>query len=80
MPGDNIFAQLNWKSGIGTFSGYAYQIDQRATAESQFRLLNQVYGARFTGSRRIDGAAMLAYFKPLMIWLQQQNKGQRCGW
>lgn len=34
----------------------------------------------FTGSREIDGSAMIAYFKPLMTWLQKQNKGQRCGW
>jgi peptidyl-dipeptidase A len=34
----------------------------------------------FTGTREIDGSAMIAYFKPLMIWLKQQNKGQRCGW
>ncbi len=35
---------------------------------------------KFTGSREIDGKAMIAYFKPLMIWLAKQNKGQRCGW
>ena len=34
----------------------------------------------FTGSRQIDGSAMLAYFKPLIGWLNSQNKGQRCGW
>ena len=34
----------------------------------------------FTGSREIDGRAMIAYFKPLIAWLNQQNKGQRCGW
>lgn len=34
----------------------------------------------FTGTREIDGSAMIAYFKPLMTWLKQQNKGQRCGW
>jgi len=34
----------------------------------------------FTGSREIDGAAMIAYFKPLMAWLEQQNKGRDCGW
>ncbi len=34
----------------------------------------------FTGSRDIDGKAMIAYFKPLMGWLKTQNKGQRCGW
>ena len=34
----------------------------------------------FTGSREIDGAAMIAYFKPLMAWLEEQNKGSDCGW
>lgn len=61
VPGDNLFAQLNWKSAIGTLSGYAYQIDQRATADGQFRLLNQVYGARFSGSRQVDRDVKLNY-------------------
>ena len=34
----------------------------------------------FTGSREIDGSAMIAYFQPLIGWLDEQNKGQRCGW
>ncbi|RJF91046.1 M2 family metallopeptidase [Sphingomonas cavernae] len=34
----------------------------------------------FTGSREIDGSAMLAYFQPLMGWLKEQNKGKQCGW
>ncbi len=34
----------------------------------------------FTGQRRIDGSAMLAYFAPLADWLKQQNKGRQCGW
>jgi peptidyl-dipeptidase A len=34
----------------------------------------------FTGKREIDGTAMIAYFKPLMTWLQTQNKGKTCGW
>jgi hypothetical protein len=61
VRGDNLFAQLNWKSRVGTLSGYAYQIDQRATADSQFRLLNQVYGARFSGSRPIGQNTKLNY-------------------
>jgi peptidyl-dipeptidase A len=36
--------------------------------------------AAFTGSKEIDGKAMLAYFAPLMTWLKTQNKGQQCGW
>lgn len=34
----------------------------------------------FTGKREIDGTAMIAYFKPLMTWLQKQNKGKTCSW
>jgi len=34
----------------------------------------------FTGSREIDGTAMISYFQPLMGWLKEQNKGKQCGW
>ena len=34
----------------------------------------------FTGTREMSGAPMLEYFRPLSAWLQQQNKGRRCGW
>ncbi|MGC3957129.1 MAG: M2 family metallopeptidase [Verrucomicrobiota bacterium] len=34
----------------------------------------------FTGSRQMDGAAMIAYFQPLMKWLEEQNKGRQTGW
>lgn len=34
----------------------------------------------FTGTREMDGTAMIAYFEPLMGWLAEQNKGQQCGW
>lgn len=34
----------------------------------------------FTGSRQMDGSAMIAYFEPLMKWLEEQNKGRKIGW
>ncbi len=34
----------------------------------------------FTGSREMSGKPMLRYFAPLMTWLQEQNKGETCGW
>jgi peptidyl-dipeptidase A len=34
----------------------------------------------FTGSREMDGSAMVEYFTPLMAWLQEQNEGRTCGW
>ncbi len=33
-----------------------------------------------TGSRDMDATAILDYFAPLKTWLDQQNKGQVCGW
>ncbi len=33
-----------------------------------------------SGQRQMDATAMLDYFAPLQQWLDEQNKGQRCGW
>ena len=35
---------------------------------------------QFTGEDTVDASAMLEYFAPLQGWLEQQNKGQQCGW
>ena len=34
----------------------------------------------FTGTREMDGSAMLEYFAPLHDYLKQQNDGKTCGW
>jgi peptidyl-dipeptidase A len=36
--------------------------------------------SELTGTRQMDASAILEYFQPLRGWLQQQNKGQTCGW
>lgn len=33
-----------------------------------------------TGSKRMDASAILDYFAPLKKWLDEQNRGQACGW
>ncbi len=33
-----------------------------------------------TGERQMDATAILEYFAPLQKWLEEQNKGQTCGW
>jgi peptidyl-dipeptidase A len=33
-----------------------------------------------TGTREMDGSAILEYFAPLQGWLKEQNQGQACGW
>ncbi|HSQ68539.1 MAG TPA: M2 family metallopeptidase, partial [Steroidobacteraceae bacterium] len=35
---------------------------------------------RLTGTRQMDAAAIIEYFQPLMSYLEEQNKGQQCGW
>ena len=34
----------------------------------------------YTGTREMDGTAMISYFQPLMVWLKKENKGKKCGW
>jgi peptidyl-dipeptidase A len=34
----------------------------------------------FTGTRQMDGGAMVRYFQPLMTYMQAQNRGRECGW
>lgn len=33
-----------------------------------------------TGQRDMDATAILDYFAPLTAWLEEQNRGRRCGW
>lgn len=34
----------------------------------------------FTGTREMDGSAIIAYFAPLMEYLEEQNADRQCGW
>lgn len=34
----------------------------------------------FTGTREMDGSAVVEYFAPLMAWLEEQNADRTCGW
>jgi peptidyl-dipeptidase A len=35
---------------------------------------------KLTGSRELDAGPIIEYFQPLIAWLKEQNKGQKCGW
>lgn len=35
---------------------------------------------RFTGTREMDASAIIAYFEPLMAYLEERNAGRQCGW
>jgi peptidyl-dipeptidase A len=34
----------------------------------------------FTGTREMDGSAIIGYFDPLITWLEEENEGRSCGW
>ena len=34
---------------------------------------------KLTGTRQMDGSALIEYFKPLQTYLEQQNEGRTCG-
>ncbi len=33
-----------------------------------------------SGERKADARALLEYFEPLSKWLDEQTKGETCGW
>ncbi len=35
---------------------------------------------KFTGTREMDGRAIIEYFDPLIAYLKEENEGQSCGW
>jgi len=34
----------------------------------------------FTGTREMDGSAIIKYFDPLIVYLKEENEGRSCGW
>lgn len=36
--------------------------------------------AAITGQKDLDASAIIDYFAPLKVWLDEQNKGRQCGW
>ncbi|PNB52419.1 hypothetical protein C1X77_27715, partial [Pseudomonas sp. GW531-E2] len=49
IGGNNLFAVLGYATRLGTASGFAYLVDQDASAVQGFRLSSQTYGVRFAG-------------------------------
>jgi len=60
IGGDNVFANVGYKTPVGTLTGFAYLVDQDEAAVQGYRLSSQTYGARFAGAQPI-GTAKLAY-------------------
>ena len=75
--------QMGWKGPLHRCSFYGNkQIGERFNKMMTMGQSKEWPDAleAFTGTRKMDGSAMIAYFQPLMKWLEEQNKGKTCGW
>lgn len=61
IDGDNIFANLSYKTALGTLTGFAYLIDQDEAVPALRRNSSQTYGMRFAGSQPLTKKAKLSY-------------------
>ncbi|CAL4869091.1 hypothetical protein MMA231_03382 [Asticcacaulis sp. MM231] len=75
--------QAGWKGPLARCSIYG----ERAVGEKLNAMLEMGQSKpwpdaleAFTGKRDMDATAILDYFAPLNAWLEEQNKGQTCGW
>ena len=75
--------QAGWKGPLHRCSFYGNEkVGQRLNAMLELGASKPWPDAleAFTGAREMDGTAMIAYFRPLMTWLEEQNKGRQCSW
>lgn len=76
-------AQIGWKGPLHRCSFYG----SKAVGE-KFNAMLEMGASKpwpdaleaFTGSRQMDGSAIVAYFQPLMEYLETENAGRQCGW
>jgi len=75
--------QIGWKGPLHRCSFYnSKEVGRRFNAMMELGASKPWPDAleAFTGSRTMDGSALVAYFEPLMAYLKEQNAGRQCGW
>ncbi|HEX7743018.1 MAG TPA: alginate export family protein [Sphingobium sp.] len=61
IDGDNIFANVSYKTKYGTLTGFAYLIDEDEPIAALLRNSSQTYGARFAGAVPLAKKVKLSY-------------------
>jgi hypothetical protein len=61
ISGDNVFANLSYKHKYGTFTGFAYLVDQDEAVVQSFRLSSKTLGARAAGAVPLSKTLKLNY-------------------
>ena len=70
VSGGNVFALVNYGTGIGTMTGFAYLVDQDEQAVQNYALSSQTYGVRFAGSQPLSKQVKLGY---TLSWAVQSD-------
>ena len=61
IDGDNVFANISYKTKFGTLTGFAYLVDQDEPVVALLRNSSQTYGARFAGAMPVAKKVKLSY-------------------
>ena len=61
IDGDNVFANVSYKTKYGTLTGFAYLVDQDEPVPALLRNSSQTYGARFAGAVPFTKKVKLSY-------------------
>ena len=72
MNGDNIFANIGYKTPVGTLSGFYYRVDVDEVPVALRRMSSSTFGARFSGSRPLSKAIKWSY---TLSYARQQDIG-----
>ena len=61
IDGDDIFANVSYKTKYGTLTGFAYLVDEDEAVAALRRNSSQTYGARFAGAMPLSKKVKLSY-------------------
>ena len=61
IDGDNVFANVSYKTKFGTLTGIAYLVDEDEAVVALRRNSSQTYGARFAGAMPLSKKVKLSY-------------------
>src|SRR3546814_19429767 len=61
IEGDDVFANISYKTKLGTLTGFAYLVDEDEAVVALRRNSSQTYGARFAGAVPFTKKVKLSY-------------------
>ena len=70
IDGDDIFANISYKTKLGTLTGFAYLVDEDEAVAALRRNSSQTYGVRFMGAQPLAKKVKLSY---LASYARQSN-------